>query len=230
MNRERQQRTVRSFVKRTGRMTPSQERALRELWPRFGIDELSGEMHELDAVFGRSAPRVLEIGFGNGDSLVELAKEHPELDFLGIEVHEPGVGHCLLEIERSGVENLRLLKRDAIDVLRTELPDRSLARINLYFPDPWPKKRHHKRRIVNREFLELVAEKLVDSGHLHIATDWENYAAHIDETLSQSAAFDLVERRVHDGADPLDRPATKFEARGVRLGHRIWDWRFVRTR
>lgn len=229
MNSNRERRTVRSFVKRTGRMTSSQQRALDELWPAWGID-YGDELLDLDKIFGRRAPKVLEIGFGNGDSLVTLAAEHPDSDFIGIEVHEPGTGHCLIQIGEASVENLRLMQHDAIDVLANQIPGQSLARVNLYFPDPWPKKRHHKRRIVNDAFLELVAERLVDGGALHIATDWENYAEHIDETLAQYPRFELDERRVHDGSNPLDRPATKFEQRGLKLGHQIWDWRFVRTR
>jgi len=221
-------RSIRSFVKRTGRITPSQERALRELWPAFGID-FSSHPLELDAVFGRSAQRVLEIGFGNGDSLVTLAAEQPDRDFIGVEVHEPGAGHCLLRIEETGITNLRLIVHDALDVLGEQIPRASLERLNLYFPDPWPKKRHHKRRIVNERFLRLVADRLADGGTLHLATDWENYAEHIDLALSASPLFALDERREHDGSRPLDRPATKFEARGLRLGHRIWDWRYRKS-
>ncbi len=224
-DRERPRRAVRSFVKRTGRVTPSQQRALDELWPQFGIDP-SGDVPDVTAIFGRTAPVVLEIGFGNGESLVQLAAAHPELDFLGIEVHEPGVGHCLLGIEDRELRNLRLICADAIDVLQKNVPPGSVQRINLYFPDPWPKKRHHKRRIVQPGFLELVAGCLEAEGTLQIATDWQNYAEHIDEVVGASAHFDLDERREHDGSEPLDRPPTKFEARGRRLGHRIWDWRF----
>ena len=218
-------RSIRSFVKRTGRITPSQERALHELWPAFGID-FSPHRLELDTVFGRNAPRVLEIGFGNGDSLVALASEQPERDFIGVEVHEPGAGHCLLRIEETGITNLRLIVHDALDVLEEQIPPASLERLNLYFPDPWPKKRHHKRRIVNERFLTLAASRLAANGTLNLATDWEDYARHIDVTLAASPLFRLDERREHDGSRPLDRPATKFETRGLRLGHRIWDWRY----
>ncbi|MEE4162574.1 MAG: tRNA (guanosine(46)-N7)-methyltransferase TrmB [Woeseiaceae bacterium] len=221
-------RAVRSFVKRAGRLTTSQQRALEELWPTWGID-YAPETLDLDAVFGRAAPRVLEIGFGNGDSLVEMAAGSPETDYLGVEVHEPGVGHCLLCIEAAAITNVRLIMHDAIEVLENQLAPGSLARVNLYFPDPWPKKRHHKRRIVNDTFLELVASRLVAGGTLNIATDWENYAEHIDEALAASPLFSLDEQREHDGSEPLDRPATKFENRGLRLGHRIRDWRFRRA-
>jgi tRNA (guanine-N7-)-methyltransferase len=183
---------------------------------------------DLDTLFGRSAPRVLEIGFGNGDSLVDMARANPAMDYLGVEVHEPGVGHCLIRISETGVSNLRLIMHDAIEVLEHQLGEDSVDRVNLYFPDPWPKKRHHKRRIVNPAFLALVASRLKAGGRLHIATDWENYATHIDETLANSTDFELDERREHGGSQPLDRPATRFEARGLKLGHRIWDWRFRR--
>ena len=218
-------RAIRSFVKRTGRLTASQEKALEHLWPVWGIEYQAAPL-DLDECFGRSGPRVLEIGFGNGDSLVEMAAARPETDFLGIEVHEPGVGHALIRIDEAGTTNLRLVMHDALDVLEDQLETASLDRINLYFPDPWPKKRHHKRRIINPPFLALAASRLKPGGHLHIATDWENYAEHIDEVMADSAHFELAERREHDGSQPLDRPATKFEARGLKLGHRIWDWRF----
>lgn len=219
-------RSIRSFVRRAGRLTPSQARALSELWPVFGAD-FTGKPLNFDTLFGRRAPRVLEIGFGNGESLVQQAQHHPEFDFIGIEVHEPGIGHCLLKARDLGIENLRVMSHDAIEVLRHQVPDGSLARINLLFPDPWPKKRHHKRRIVQPAFLELAASKLRSGGALHIATDWENYAEHIDEVVGASAYFKLDERREHRGDQPLDRPTTKFETRGLKRGHHIWDWRFV---
>jgi tRNA (guanine-N7-)-methyltransferase len=220
-------RTVRSFVRRAGRMTASQEKALAELWPIWGI-EFTRSLLDLDACFGRAAPRVLEIGFGNGDTLVQAAAAHPGLDYIGVEVHEPGVGHCLIKAREAEVSNLRVIMHDAIDVMRHQLPDGALARINLLFPDPWPKKRHHKRRIVQPGFLALAAAKLLQGGELFIATDWANYAEHIDETMAASEYFRLAERREHQGDRPLDRGMTKFEARGLRKGHRIWDWRFTR--
>jgi tRNA (guanine-N7-)-methyltransferase len=223
----RRRRTIRSFVKRAGRLTPSQQRALERLWPEWGID-YSDTALDLDSEFGRKAPRVIEIGFGNGDSLVQMAAANPGMDFLGVEVHEPGVGHCLLRLEEMGVTNLRLVKHDAFDVLEHQLLPSSIARVNLYFPDPWPKKRHHKRRIVNDRFLDLVASRSGPGGMLHIATDWENYAEHIDATLDARTDWVLKDRREHDGSEPLDRPPTRFEARGLKLGHRIWDWRYER--
>lgn len=221
-------RAVRSFVRRAGRLTASQQRALDTLWPEYGIE--AGDLPlDVGTIFGRSAPVVLEIGFGNGDTLVELAAAVPGHDFVGIEVHEPGVGHCLIRIREAGIENLRLIVQDAVEVLEQRVLPASLSRINLYFPDPWPKKRHHKRRIVQPTFLELCARSLEPGGTLHIATDWAGYAEHIDETLAASAHFVVDKRREHDGDRPLDRPVTKFERRGLRHGHRIVDWRLVRS-
>jgi len=221
-------RPVRSFVRRTGRLTLSQQRALETLWPELGIEHTL-EPLDLEAVFGRAAPSVLEIGFGNGETLVQQATENPDKNYIGIEVHEPGVGHCLLKAEESRISNLRLLMHDAIDVLTHQIPPLSLFRVNLYFPDPWPKKRHHKRRIVQPDFLALIDGRLENNGTLNIATDWANYAQHIDEILAQSARFICTERREHDGDQPLDRPRTKFELRGLRKGHRIYDWCFTKS-
>lgn len=222
----RKHRSIRSFVRRTGRLTASQQRALDALWPQFGVDFDAAPI-DFDVLFGRDAPRVLEIGFGNGDSLATQASLHPERDFLGIEVHEPGVGHCLIRIRDLGIGNLRVICHDAIEVLDRQVPETSIDRINLYFPDPWPKKRHHKRRIVQPDFLARCARALTPGGALHIATDWENYAEHIDEVLAASDLFTCQERREHDGSAPLGRPPTKFEQRGLRHGHRIVDWIFA---
>ena len=220
---------MRSFVRRAGRITESQRRALDELWPVYGLEPPAGAL-DLDAVFGRVAPRVLEIGFGNGESLVAMAAENPDQDFVGIEVHEPGIGHCLIAAHAAAISNLRVIRADAIEVLEANLSPGSLARINLYFPDPWPKKRHHKRRIVQPAFLALCARALEPGGRLCIATDWAIYAEHIDAVLAGcNFFFGCRERRVHDGDQPLDRPATKFERRGLRHGHRIVDWHFERV-
>ncbi len=207
---------VRSFVRRTGRMTAAQKRALTELWPQYGID-FAPALLDLDEVFARSAPRVMEIGFGNGELLAEMAAAHADQDFLGVEVHEPGVGHCLLAAERAGISNLRVICHDAVEVLREQIADASLDTVQLFFPDPWPKKRHHKRRIVQPEFVRLLARKLRAAGVLHIATDWEPYADHIEMTVGDSGLFRRLER------PPRLRPKTRFEARGERLGHRIWE-------
>ena len=209
-------------------MTASQQRAMEELWPAMGI-EFDGRILDLDDTFGCKAPLVVEIGFGNGDSLVQQAAAHPECNFLGIEVHVPGVGHCLLAAHAAGIANLRLISHDAIEVLQQMIPANSISRLNLYFADPWPKKRHPKRRIGQTAFLQLVASRLLDGGRFCLATDWANYAEHIDEVFAASDLFACVERREHDGEAPLDRPATKFERRGLKRGHRIVDWCFEKV-
>ncbi len=209
-------RPVRSFVRRAGRMTAAQKRALEELWPSYGIDYSTREL-DLDRVFGRSARRTLEIGFGNGELMTDMAADRPDLDFLGIEVHEPGVGHCLLALAKRGLTNVRLIRHDAVEVLAHQVPDAALDRVNLFFPDPWPKKRHHKRRIVQPEFVALLARKIAPGGLFHVATDWTNYAEHIEETLNDCTAFEPA-----DGA-ASQRPETRFELRGKRLGHDIWE-------
>lgn len=227
-NNPSHKRTIRSFVRRAGRLTPSQQKALEELWPTFGI-EYGDDLLNLESAFGRAAAVVLEIGFGNGDTLVQQATENPDKNYIGIEVHEPGVGHCLLKARDANINNLRLIIHDAIEVLTNQVPLESLSRLNLYFPDPWPKKRHHKRRIVQHDFLGLIADRLKAGGTLNVATDWAGYAEHIDEILSQSDHFTCTDRREHDGEQPLDRPRTKFERRGLKKGHRIWDWCFKKT-
>jgi len=221
-------RTIRSFVRRAGRITPSQQRALDELWPDYGVQYEDFPL-DLAHLFGRTAPVVLEIGFGNGESLVDLAAANPDRDFLGVEVHEPGVGHCLLKAEEADIHNLKIIAHDAVEVLKDQISPGALSRVNLYFPDPWPKKRHHKRRIVQPDFVGLIAEKLAAGGTLNIATDWANYSEHIDEILSRSDRFTCIERRDHDGDEPFDRPQTKFERRGLRKGHRISDRCFEKT-
>jgi tRNA (guanine-N7-)-methyltransferase len=220
-------RTIRSFVRRTGRMTPGQARALGELWPVYGL-EFSAELLDLTQVFERSGGKVLEIGFGNGESLVDLARENPAMDFIGVEVHEPGVGHCLINAREAGVTNLRVVMHDAIEVLQQQIADAALCRINLLFPDPWPKKRHHKRRIVQATFLQLAAAKLQPGGTLHIATDWTNYAEHIDEIVAACEYFRVEQKTEHFGDRALARSATKFEKRGLKKGHKIFDWCLIR--
>jgi len=220
--------TIRSFVRRAGRITQSQQRALDELWPHYGVQYENSPL-DFNNLFGRAAPTVVEIGFGNGESLVDLAAANPDQDFLGIEVHEPGVGHCLLKAEGADVHNLKIIAHDAIEVLRDQVKPATLSRVNLYFPDPWPKKRHHKRRIVQPDFVDLIADRLGAGGTLNIATDWANYAEHIDEVLSHSDCFTCIERRAHDGDEPFARPQTKFERRGLRKGHRISDRCFEKT-
>lgn len=219
-----QARQIRSFVRRAGRQTRAQERALTDLWPRFGLDPPATgapPLLDLARVFGRQAPCILEIGFGNGDALVGMATEAPAWNFLGAEVHAPGVGHCLLAIERLGLTNVRLVMQDAVEVLRERLGGGSLAGVHLYFPDPWHKKRHHKRRLVQPEFVALLGTRIGPGGYFHVATDWPEYAAHIRAVMAGSPVF---------REDPTDvspvagvRPRTRFQARGERLGHPIWE-------
>jgi tRNA (guanine-N7-)-methyltransferase len=221
-------RAIRSFVVRAGRMTVAQERAWAELWPRFGLESADAPLN-LASVFGREAPRTLEIGFGNGESLVSLAAEHPERDFLGIEVHRPGVGHLLLRIEELGLRNLRVICRDAVEVLERCIAEAALDEVLLYFPDPWPKKRHHKRRIVQPGFVALVASRLRPGGVLRMATDWQPYAEHM---LAVAGACTALRNDSADGdyvPRPASRPVTRFERRGQRLGHGVWDLAFRRA-
>lgn len=227
-NPSKPHRSIRSFVRRAGRLTASQQRALDELWPEFGVD-FEAKPIDFGELFGRTAPVVLEIGFGNGETLVQQAAANPDHDYVGIEVHDPGVGHCLIAARDAGIGNLKLIAHDAIEVLEMRIPATSLQRINLYFPDPWPKKRHHKRRILQAPFLALCASRLASDGALCIATDWRNYAEHIDAVFAESGLFVCAERREHDGEQPLERPMTKFERRGLKKGHRIWDWKFAKA-
>lgn len=207
---------IRSFVRRAGRLTVAQKRALEELWPAFGIDYSAAEL-DFDAIFGRKAPRVMEIGFGNGELLATMAADQADTDFIGVEVHEPGVGHCLLRLDRLGLTNVRLIRHDAIEVLNHQVPDAALNQVNLFFADPWPKKRHHKRRIVQPDFVALLSRKIVPGGVFHVATDWMNYAEHIEETVNADGRFEAAT------VDAMARPQTKFELRGKRLGHDIWE-------
>ena len=221
-------RTIRSFVRRTGRKTPAQERALETLWVRYGVDH-SAEALDFATLFDRQASVVLEIGFGNGDALVDQARHHPDRDYLGVEVHLPGIGHCLLRAEQEDISNLRVIADDAIDVLQNRIADGSIDRVNLYFPDPWPKKRHHKRRLIQSDFLRQVATKLRPDGDFFVATDWFDYAEHIDEVLDVERCFAVIERREHAADAPMDRVNTRFERRGIGKGHAIWDWHLRRV-
>lgn len=230
-------RTIRSFVLREGRMTPGQQRAFEELWARFGIggavdEELDWQgaaALDLPAIFGNDNPVTLEIGFGNGDSLAEMAAAAPERNFIGIEVHRPGVGHLLLKTEERGLTNLRVMRKDAVQVLKHALPAASLDRVQLFFPDPWHKKRHHKRRILQPELIALLARVIRKGGHFHAATDWENYAEHMMRVLTEAEAqFTNSAGDQQYTPRPDARPLTKFEQRGHRLGHGVWDLVFQR--
>ncbi len=211
-------RKIKSFVLRQGRLTPGQEKAFQSVWPRVGID-FTGQPLNLYDVFGNDHPVILEIGFGNGDSLAKMAKNNSQCNYLGIEVHRPGVGHLLIEIDRLQLSNLRIISHDAIEVIETALADNSLTGVQLFFPDPWHKKRHHKRRIVQADFLDSLSRILMVDGFFHAATDWENYAEHIKDTLLAHPKFSQIDNTPF--AD--QRPKTKFEARGERLGHDVFD-------
>lgn len=219
-------RTIRSFVRREGRITPGQRRALSELWPRYGLDPAG--VLDLDAVFGRRARRMLEIGFGNGEALSAMAAAHPQHDYLGIEVHRPGVGRLLLALESQDLSNVRLVCADAKAILAQHVADASFDEVYLFFPDPWPKSRHHKRRLLQPAFADLVRSKLKPAGLLHLATDWADYARHMLEVLSAIEGWENLAGPSAYAARPGQRPLTKFERRGQALGHQVWDLIFRR--
>ncbi len=220
-------RRIRSFVRREGRMTASQQRAMDEQWPIYGVDYQAQRL-DLAELFGRDAPKVLEIGFGMGDSLAQMAAAHPEWDYFGIEVHRPGVGRLLMLREEQQLTNLRVSHHDAVEVLEQQIPPHSLDRVQLFFPDPWHKKRHHKRRIVQPQFIDLLAERLKPGGILHMATDWENYAEHMQAVMEPRDDFRNLAGAGHFSPRPESRPVTKFERRGERLGHGVWDLLYQR--
>lgn len=215
-------RPIRSYVLRQGRMTAAQRAALDTLWAQYGV-EPAGGLLDLDALFGRSAPRILEIGFGMGGSLAELAQTHPEQDYLGIEVHRPGVGNLLKLSAAAQLRNLRVICADAVEVISRHIPDHSLDAVYLFFPDPWPKRRHAKRRIVQADFVALIARKLKAGGCFHLATDWQDYAEHMLQVLSSSPAFVNSAAPSCYSERPAQRPYTRFERRGERLGYQVWD-------
>jgi tRNA (guanine-N7-)-methyltransferase len=221
-------RTIKSFIKREGRLTPGQQRALEILWPEFGID-FSEKRLCLQEIFNRDAGKVLEIGFGNGDSLWEMAKADPDRDYIGIEVHRPGVGHLLQLIEKSGIKNCRIISYDAVDVINHQIADNSLDKVQLFFPDPWHKKKHHKRRIVQDEFVNMLAQKIKSGGIFHLATDWEHYAEHMIEVMNRNSNFTNLSTDNTFTPKPDDRPTTKFETRGKKLGHGVWDMLYKRN-
>lgn len=227
MTETKAMRQIRSFVRREGRLTPGQQKALDQLWPIFGIED-EQEALDLNTLFNREAPRVLEIGFGNGASLAQMAKNQPDHDFIGIEVHRPGVGQLLKSIQNDELSNVRVACTDAVALLKNRIKDKSLDRIQIFFPDPWHKKRHHKRRIIQPAFVNVLADKLKHGGHLHLATDWQDYAEQMLEDVSGNERFSNCS---HDGSyieRPDYRPITKFEQRGHRLGHGVWDLLFKR--
>ncbi len=220
-------RAIRSFVLRQGRQTDAQKRAFAEHWPKYGLD-VTGRRQDYSEHFERAAPLVAEIGFGNGEQLLFAAEREPQRDFIGIEVHAPGVGRLLNAVAAAEIGNVRVYQHDAVEVLRDEVADGALAEVRIYFPDPWHKKRHHKRRLVQPEFVALICAKLAPGGLLHLATDWQNYAEHLWDVLD-------AEPRLRNLAGPrgaVPRPdwrrQTHFEARGLKLGHGVWDLQYER--
>lgn len=220
------QRRIRSFVLRQGRLTKGQERALQTAWPQFGIEYAEHEM-DLNQIFARTdSPKILEIGFGMGDATAKIAQTLPEVDFIAVEVHTPGVGSLLKQMQEADIRNIRILQHDAVEVLQTMLADQSLDGVHIFFPDPWHKKRHHKRRLIQAEFVQLLCRKLKLGAYLHIATDWQAYAEWVLEVLQ--AAPQLQNTAETYAQKPAYRPLTKFENRGLNLGHGVWDLVFKR--
>ena len=217
---------IRSFVLRQGRVSNAQRRAVETLLPRFGI-AYAPALLDLNAAFGRPTPKILEIGFGMGETTAQIALAHPQNDYLGIEVHTPGVGSLLRLIEAHALANVRIIQHDAVEVLSHMMAPESLSAIHVFFPDPWPKKRHHKRRLIQPPLVRLLSSRLLPGGCLHLATDWEDYALQMLEVLSAEAQ--LVNSGQGFTARPAYRPLTKFETRGLKLGHRVWDLVFSRN-
>lgn len=219
------QRHIRSFVRRQGRLSPAQQRAVETLLPHFGI-AYAAQALDMDAAFGRSAPKILEIGFGMGDSTATIALANPERDYLCLEVHTPGVGNLLKLIDAQSIGNIRIIQHDAVEVIRDMLGDASLDGVQIFFPDPWHKARHNKRRLIQPPFIAALVQKLKPGGYLHVATDWQDYAEQVLRVLS---AEPLLQNTATDYAPRPDyRPLTKFEKRGLNLGHGVWDLVFHR--
>ncbi len=220
-------RPIRSFVRRQGRMTPGQKAAFDKSWTQYGLNLSQGKL-DFTEVFQRNADTILEIGTGMGEALLSYAHTHPQYNFIGIEVHTPGIGALLMGIEKQLLKNVRLFNEDAIDILNECIENDALTGIHLFFPDPWHKKRHQKRRIVNENFAELIRAKLKIDGYIHMATDWENYAQQMMSVFSQAPGFINVAGQRQFVPRPDSRPATRFEKRGERLGHGVWDLKFIR--
>lgn len=221
------ERAVRSFVLRAGRMTRGQQNAWDRLWPRYGLSLADG-LVDRQQLFGRQAPLNLEIGFGMGQSLAEMAEAAPDQDFIGVEVYRPGCGALLMEMEGRGLDNIRVYRADALDVLSEAIPEASLDRVLILFPDPWPKKKHHKRRLIQPDFVATLHRYIRPGGLLHIATDWEPYAEHILEVMNDAAGYRNLSEDGTTVARPADRPLTKFEKRGEARGHGVADMLFER--
>ena len=221
-------RPIRSFVRRESRLTSAQKRALDKLGAHYFIPENNQQL-DFDVLFDRHARTILEIGFGDGKSLAAMAQEQPETNFLGIEVHRPGIGSLLQALEAAGLENVRVSNRDAVEVIKNQINNNSLDAVHLFFPDPWPKKRHHKRRIISQAFLSEIARVLRPAGLLHLATDWQDYAAHMMQELDSHKLFQNIAGENKYSEKPAYRPETKFERRGLKLGHKVRDLVFKRV-
>lgn len=220
-------RRIRSFIRRQGRITQGQQLALDNHWDRYCLDPNAD--YDFSQVFGRTAPLIVEIGFGAGDSLAKMAAANPDNDYIGIEVHRPGVGHLMLLLDQQGLTNVRIYCHDAIEIIERKIADNSLAGVHLFFPDPWPKKKHHKRRIVRPSFVESLTKKLQSGGYFHAATDWQNYAENMLEVLSAGTSISNTSDTGDYCERPEYRPLTKFEQRGIRLGHGVWDLIFKKA-
>jgi len=216
------QRTIKSFVLRQGRLTNAQQNALENHWQDYGID-FSEQLLDFRALFHNDNETIVEIGFGNGDSLLQQAINQPKYNFIGIEVHGPGVGHLIHNAREQGIHNIKVIRHDAIDVLRHQINDDSIKQLQLFFPDPWHKKRHHKRRIIKPAFIELIQKKLKTGGCFHMATDWQHYAEHMLKEMDQAEAFRNISGKGNYANDKGARCETKFERRGIKLGHGVWD-------
>ena len=217
---------IRSFIRRQGRLTPGQQLALDNYWDKYCLNPNAD--YDFSQVFGRNAPLFVEIGFGNGESLARMAATNPDKDYIGIEVHRPGVGHLLMLLNQQDLNNVRIYCYDAIEIMENKIADNSLAGVHLFFPDPWPKKKHHKRRIVRPGFVDLLVRKLKPGGYFHAATDWENYAEAMLPVLSESSGLRNTSPTNDYCSCPAHRPLTKFEQRGLRLGHGVWDLIFIK--
>lgn len=218
---------IKSFALRQGRLSQAQQNAIDTLWPVYGL-EVGDQLLDFAELFGREAPTIVEIGFGMGKSLAEMAEANPDLNYIGIEVHKPGVGALLKLIGEKGLTNIRIFNHDAIEVLEKCIPQASLDGLYLFFPDPWHKKRHHKRRIVQTHFAQTIAKHLKKGGHFHMATDWEEYAEHMMDVMSATEEYRNTAGAQQYTPRPDYRPLTKFEQRGHRLGHGVWDLIFER--
>lgn len=222
MNNENIQREIKSYVLRQGKITPGQKNALERLFPLYRI-EYQNSLVNLSSLFARENKKVIEIGFGMGHATWQIAKNNPDTDYLGIEVHLPGVGALLMQIEEHAVNNLRIIRHDAVEVIKNMIPDNSIHGFHIFFPDPWHKKRHHKRRIIQEQFVELLSQKLEVGGYIHLATDWEDYALWMLKTLEQQKSLVNTSQTKNYITRPDYRPLTKFENRGINLGHGVWD-------